>query len=179
LTSDWEWLDRALSGDQDAWRRLVERHATRLTRTAFLITGSSAVAQDLVQESFIEIYRRAPVHRNGSLGAYLSTTVYHLALKEKKRSGRMVPIDRFDPDSLDESPLVDVLKGERDRAVTRAIRSLDSGHRDILILRFYGGHSYPEIARMTGLPLGTVKSRIFYAVKSCRKRLKEKGWLDA
>jgi len=52
--------------------------------------------------------------------------------------------------------------------VASAINNLDNAHRDILLLRFYAGLSYDEIAVLLDIPLGTVKSRIFYAVKSCR-----------
>jgi DNA-directed RNA polymerase specialized sigma24 family protein len=45
----------------------------------------------------------------------------------------------------------------------------------VLVLRLHGGHSYEEIARMTGVSLGTVKSRIFYAVKSVQKELRKRG----
>jgi RNA polymerase sigma-70 factor (ECF subfamily) len=61
--------------------------------------------------------------------------------------------------------------------VARALRTLDAEHRDVLVLRFYGGYSYEEIAKIVEAPLGTVKSRIFYAVKSCRETLQQKGVL--
>ncbi len=178
LNTDWEWFNLAQNGDQNAWRRLIERHAPGLTRMAFLVTGSSSVAQDLVQDSFIELIRWRPGHRKGSFKAYLSTAVYHRALKEVKRSRAMSSLDRVDLEDSAVSPLDGVVSEERDRAIAGVIGSLDRDHRDILILRFYGGHSYMAIAEMTGLSLGTVKSRIFYAVKTCRNRLKEKGWIE-
>jgi RNA polymerase sigma factor (sigma-70 family) len=61
------------------------------------------------------------------------------------------------------------------REVVRAIRMLPDHLRDVLVLRLHGGHSYEEIAEMTGISLGTVKSRIFYAVKSTRNELKNRG----
>lgn len=143
-----------------------------------MILGSSAAAQDLVQESFIEVIRKRPRHRNGSFGAYLSTVAYHLALKEKKRNGRFVPLEGFDREADSDSPLDEVLSKEKERTVARVIRSLDRDHRDILVLRFYGEYSYEEIARMTHLPLGTVKSRIFHAVKACREKMKRKGLFE-
>jgi len=178
LTTDWERLDRASGGDEKAWGELVARHAPGLTRMAFLITGSEAEAGDLVQESFMDLVRREPGHRRGNLFAYLSTAVYHRALKHKKRAGRKRHLDAETLEDDKASPLDEVLAGERDRAIARVIRALDENHRDILVLRFYGGHSYKRIAEMTGIPLGTAKSRMFHAVKSCRNRLKEKGWLE-
>jgi len=178
LISDWEILDRAVRGDDGAWNRLVERHAPRLTRMVLMILGSPAAAQDLVQESFVEVIRKLPRHREGSFGAYLSTVAYHLALKEKKRNGRYVLLDGYDRAGSPESPLDAVLTREKEREITRVIRSLDRHHRDILVLRFYGEYSYKEIARITGLPLGTVKSRLFHAVKICRERMERKGLFE-
>jgi RNA polymerase sigma factor (sigma-70 family) len=55
------------------------------------------------------------------------------------------------------------------------MQSLSDDQREILALRYFGGHSYEEIARITGIPIGTVKSRIFYAIKTCREKLTERG----
>ncbi len=177
MSSDWELLDRALEGREKAWQLLIEKHAPGLTRMAFLIAGSLQSAQELVNDAFVEIYKKQPGHRNGSFRAYLSTVVYHRALKEKKRVNSKLTLDGIILESSADSPLEHVLKKEKDRVVARIIRSLDPAHREILILRFYGGHSYETIAGMTGLPLGTVKSRMFHAVKMCRERIQEKGWL--
>ncbi len=178
MTSDWKWLDRALKGDETAWRWLVEKHASSLVRMAFMISGSSAASQDMVQDAFIGMFRKPPRHRDGSFKAYISTVVYHLALKEKRRSGRGISLEEAEPESRADSPLEEVLTRERDRTIAAIIGSLDSAHRDVLLLRFYGGHSYETIARMTDMPLGTVKSRIFYAVKTCREKMKGKGFIE-
>jgi RNA polymerase sigma-70 factor (ECF subfamily) len=178
LTSDWDLFERALGGDERAWRILVGCHGRELTKMALLITGSVAVAQDLVQESFIELSRKPPRHRQGSLRGYLSTVVYHRSLKEKAKAASVCSLEGIEVESPQGSPLERLVTKEKDRAIAAAIMSLDSPHRDVLILRFYGGHGYEEIARMTGVPLGTVKSQIFYAVKKCRERLRKEGWFE-
>ena len=178
MTSDWDCLTRAQGGDETAWQWLIEQHSPPLIKMTLLITGSMSVAQDLVQETFVRLLRYGSKHREGSFKAYLSTIAYRLALKEKKRSQRNLSLDNQTLADPAPSPLKAVLQKERDRHIASAIHSLDEHHKDILILRFYGNHSYEEIAQMTGLPIGTVKSRIFYAVKACRKKLQEKGIFD-
>lgn len=178
MTADWELFEQAQSGRESAWRELLERHGEGLTKMAYLITGSLATAQDIVQDSFVELYRKPPRHRRGSFRSYLSTMVYHGALKAKRRALKFLPFDGNDDTLPVSSPPEDFVSKERDRAVANTIMSLDREHRDILILRFYGGHSYETISEMMALPLGTVKSRIFYAVKSCRVRLRKEGWLE-
>ncbi|MFQ6104114.1 MAG: RNA polymerase sigma factor [Candidatus Glassbacteria bacterium] len=180
MSSDWEWFERAKGGDESAWRELVGRYAPGLTRMTFLITCSMATAQDLVQETFLELFRKGPRHKRGSFKAYLTTIAYHLALKEKKRLW-LKPghsLDHVNTADRATTPLDGVLSKERDRVIAEVIMSLDSHHRDILIMRFYGDQTYEEIAQKTDLPIGTVKSRLFYAVKYCRERLRGKGILE-
>jgi RNA polymerase sigma-70 factor (ECF subfamily) len=175
LTSDWESLDRARQGDESGWRDLVERHHAQLVSMVLLITGSVDAAKDVAQEVFTRLLRADLPHRCGSVGGWLSTTAYRLALKERLRARRDVDIERSDPPDSAPSPLEDIIAEERQRQVVAAIRALDEEHRDVLVLRFYGGHSYEQIARLLNLPLGTVKSRIFYAVKSCQQTLHDRG----
>jgi RNA polymerase sigma-70 factor (ECF subfamily) len=142
---------------------------------AALMTGSSDSARDCVQETFVRLLGAVVNNRNGTLRAYLSTIVYRLALNENARQGRRARLQVVESVSSDVSPLDEALAHEQQREVARVIRMLPEHHRDILVLRLHGGHSYEEIAEMTGVSLGTVKSRIFYAVKSARKELKKRG----
>ncbi len=178
MISDWDCLANARNGDEAAWQRLIERHHPRLIRMTFLITGSMHTAQDLVQETFIRLLRLRANPRGGCFSAYLSRIAFNLALKEKKRIQRNRTLDDLNPVDKAPTPLEALMKKERDRCLAKVIGSLEENHRHILVLRFYGGHSYEEIARITNLPLGTVKSRIFYAVKQCRKGLHEKGIIE-
>jgi RNA polymerase sigma-70 factor (ECF subfamily) len=145
---------------------------------AILITGSPSAAQDIVQETFVKALDARLRDTDGTVNGLLGTIAYRLALKELKRVGRHAELNV--PDQLDPGPdpLDIVLIDERDRLVAQAIRSLDKDHRDPLVLRFYGGHSYDEIAGVLNIPLGTVKSRIFIAVRTCREILREKGVLE-
>ena len=177
LISDWESLERARNGDQKAWRRLFDQHSPPLLRMAALMTGSTDTAQDIVQETFLRLLNRSREFYEGSFRAFLSTIVYRLALKENILRQRKKPLSEMDPRSPDPSPLDEAVSDERQREVAHVLRSLPEHHRDILLLRLYGERSYEEIAEMTGISLGTVKSRIFYAVKATRKELKKRGVL--
>lgn len=178
MSSDWELWDLARRGDETAWRALVRAHHSRLLSLALLLTGSADAARDIAQDSFTRLLEFNATHRQGSVGGLLSTIAYRLALKERARESRLAPITGHDPPENAPSPLENLIARERDRHVAAAIRKLDHEHRDTLVLRFYGGHSYQEIADMTKTPLGTVKSRLFYAVKECRRTLRDKGILE-
>jgi len=177
VDSEWECFARAQRGDEMAWRVLVARHRTRLAALALFVTGSAAAADDVVQETFVRALGARIQHTSGTVRGFLGTIAYRLAVKEAVRLRRNVGLDGTDVAESGTGTLDRVLSEERDRQIAEAITALNVEHRDVLILRFYGGHSYEEIAETLGIPLGTVKSRIFYAVKSCRGTLKEKGVL--
>lgn len=175
--SDWEYLEKAHKGDEEAWKELIRRYNSTLVRMVCLITGSMAVARELTQETFVRLLNCNLKHHEGSLKSYLTTIAYRLALKEKQKIKSMQNLVEFD--YADDSPgaLEGVILEERNRILLQVIDSLGEDHRDILVLRFYGGNSYKEIAGILKLPEGTVKSRIFYAVKECQRLLTEKGMM--
>jgi RNA polymerase sigma-70 factor (ECF subfamily) len=177
LISDWESLEKDRNGDERAWRRLFERHTPPLLRMAALMTGSTDAAQDIVQETFLRLLNGSRDYYKGSFRGFLSTIVYRLSLKENISRQRRKPFSEIEPRSPDPSPLELAVSDERQREVAGVLRSLPEHHRDVLILRLYGDRSYEEIAEMTGVSIGTVKSRIFYAVKAIRKELKKRGVL--
>jgi len=177
VDSEWDCFTRAQRGDEMACRVLLARHRTRLAALALFVTGSAAAADEVVQETFVRALRARIRHTSGTVRGFLGTIAYRLAVKEAVRLQRSVGLDRADTAGSDPGALERVLSEERDRLVAEAITGLDTEHRDVLVLRFYGGHSYDEIAETLGIPLGTVKSRMFNAVKSCRGTLKEKGVL--
>ena len=178
VNSDWECFIRARRGDETAWRALVGRHQARLLALALFITGSATAADDVVQETFVRALGASVRHSTGTVQGFFGTIAYRLALKEAKRTRRNVKLDGLDLPDRGNDALDSILNNERDRFVAKAIETLDAEHRDVLVLRFYCGHSYEEIASILQAPLGTVKSRIFYAVKSCRQILRQKGVLE-
>jgi RNA polymerase sigma-70 factor (ECF subfamily) len=130
-----------------------------------------------VQETFVRAIGSKIRHHTGTVSGFLGTIAYRLALKEAKRTKRTTGLDGLALADSGAAPLEAILKDERDRLVTEAIGSMDRKRRDVLIMRFYGRYSYEEIAEHLQLPLGTVKSRMFNAVKYCREFLRKKGVL--
>lgn len=175
IDAGWDHLARARRGDQEAWKALFDQYSPALLRMSALLTGSTDAARDCVQETFVRVLNSVVHNREGSLRAYLSTIAYRLALKEHTRLRRLAYAGDVEPASPDPSPLDEAIAEERQREVARVIRGLPAHHREIIVLRFHGDHSYEEIAEITGLPLGTVKSRIFHAVKSARSEMKKRG----
>jgi RNA polymerase sigma-70 factor (ECF subfamily) len=135
------------------------------------------MVDDVVQETFVRALGARISNRNGTVQNYLGTIAYRLAVKEARRARKDVQLEGQDLTDDGQSPLESILNSERDHFVAKAICNLSEDHRDVLVLRYYGGHRYEEIAEILEVPLGTVKSRIFNAVKNCREALRQKGVL--
>jgi len=175
MSSEWDCFARAQRGDELSWRVLVGLHRERLTAIALLVTGSVSAAEDVVQETFLRAIRTKIKHRRGTVNGFLGTIAYRLAVKEASRAKKHGDLDEVLPADDGRTVLDRIVKDERERFVIEAIRALDDKHREVLVLRFYGGYSYEEIADFLQVAVGTVKSRMFSAVKSCRERLQERG----
>jgi len=177
MRSDWEYLGRARDGEEDAWRLLFEKHYVPLVRLTALITGSIDAAKDIAQETFFRLLRVRQQHDEGNFKAYVSTIAFRLALKEKARVRRAKHAENPESPGDTPSPLETVVQAEEQKQIVRVIQLLPDHYREIIVLRFYGEQSYEEMAETLAIPIGTVKSRIFYAVKACREQLEKRGML--
>ena len=177
--TDWALLERARRGHGDAWTELVSAHATRVRAMAVLISGSRAAAEDILQESFVRLFSFTPRHQEGTVAGWLGTIVWRLALNERERTQKLCALESFEFQDEAALPIAGLMEDENLRAVAAAIAQLPAEQRDCLVLRFYGEHSYAEIAELTNVPIGTIKSRMFHAVKNCREKLRMEGVLDA
>jgi RNA polymerase sigma-70 factor (ECF subfamily) len=178
VNSEWDCFTQAQQGDDLSWRVLVGRHRGRLTTLALLITGSVSAAEDVVQETFFRALNTRVRHHEGTVSGFLGTIAYRLAVKEAGRARKHTDLDGLLLADEGRTALDRLLNDERERFVIEAVRALDDKHRQVLVLRFYGGYSYEEIADLLQVAIGTVKSRMFNAVKSCREALREKGVID-
>ena len=176
--NDWNDLNLAQRGDNTAWKRLVANNRLPMIRLATMITGSPEIARDVVQETFLELFRRPPRHQKGNLAAWIRTVTYHRALKEKKRNQRWAELEESEHQDPALTPQEALLQSDRNQRLYRSIQSLDLVHRSVLMLRFYGELTIQEIAKNQNIPLGTVKSRLFYAVRKCREQMNKKEFIN-
>lgn len=149
---------RARRGDQWAFAQLVERHQHRLFTLAARLLGSSADAEDAVQEALVRAWRSLPRFREGSL---FSTWLYRICvntaldMRSKRRpEASETAAERADPRNA-------FLESELSGDLQRALDELDEAYRVAVVLFDVLGCSYGEIANLTGVPEGTVKSRIY------------------
>lgn len=174
--TDEAWVQETLR-DANAFAELVRRYQGRLYRLAYRMLGNAEEAQDATQEAFLRAYRALSSFR---LDASFSPWMYRIATNvclDMLRSRRPQA-------SLDESPLDPpaalsvegaVAQRERIRAVAEAVGRLPVGLRTVFLLRHEAELSYEEISQTLGLPLNTVRTRLFRARNALKGLLKE--WL--
>lgn len=167
------WIGRIRAGDEVAFGALFRTFAPGLCAYVARYVGSSAVAEDVVQELFLTLWRRREtLHIEGTLRAYLFTAAKNRALnhleQEQSRDGcdgRW--LERSDvPAAADGSLLLDVLD------VQRAVEQLPARCGRIFALSRQHGMSYGEIADTLGLSVKTVEVQVGRALKALRARLR-------
>lgn len=150
--------------ERDGFDEWVSAAAPRLHRTAYLLTGDWALAQDLVQHACAATWPRfASLHEPD---AYARTVMARTASSWWRRRWRgEVPHDQLPEQPAASDCWADV---DRRHVLASALRALPAKQRAVLVLRFYDDLSEPETARALGWPLGTVKSTTSRALASLR-----------
>jgi RNA polymerase sigma-70 factor, ECF subfamily len=170
MNSEPELLARAGRGDADALEALYRRHGPRAMGVALRVLRQRSDAEEVLQETFIEVWRRAREYSpsRGTVEAWLLTIARTRAidrLRSRAARGRMVEAKSAEP--TESGPkLPDALSAAAEDAqrVQAALLSLPSEQRMALELAYWEGLSQTEIAKRTGQPLGTVKTRVRLAL---------------
>jgi RNA polymerase sigma-70 factor, ECF subfamily len=166
----------AATQDRDAFVELFEHYAPRVKAMMIRRGASPHRAEDLAQETLLKVWRKAgqydPVRATAS--AWVYAIARNVSVDVARREGRAatwaeeenIP-DEADPDE----PERQLIAAEREDAVRSTIVSLPSDQLRVVRLSFFDGLAHAEIAKLLGIPLGTVKSRIRLALQRLRDRL--------
>jgi RNA polymerase sigma-70 factor, ECF subfamily len=155
-------------------------HLDSLYRVALRLTGNTAEADDLVQETMLKAYRAwHQFERGTNAKGWLLTILRHAFINEYRRRTRhpeTVDIDAIEPFSVfqevqDDDPQGTFFDRIVDDEVLRAIDTLPEQFRETVVLSDVEGMSYEEIARVLEVPVGTVKSRLFRARRMLQQKL--------
>ncbi|MGI9007254.1 MAG: RNA polymerase sigma factor [Streptosporangiaceae bacterium] len=172
-------VGQVAKGDSDALAELYRRHGGVCFRLARHITASTSLAEDAVQEAFLGLWRD-PVRYRPALGAvraWLLGLTHHKAVDAVRRQASWQRRQNLAAADLAVQPRAagdpEALAAESLRAaeVRSALAHLPLGQREALVLAYFGGYTQSEIAGLTGVPLGTVKTRTLAAMRALRARL--------
>lgn len=185
--SDEELVQRAQIGDTAAYDVLVRRHFDRLFGFVYNMIGHRQDAEDLVQTIFVRAFRALRRFRGDSA---FSTWLYRIALntsytavaRRRRRLGDVSLSELEDEGGWEppakvsgdlDTPHSRVSRKELQHRLNEALQTLSEEHRQVVVLHDIQGWRHEEIAKLTNLPVGTVRSRLFYARRHLQQQLAE------
>jgi RNA polymerase sigma-70 factor, ECF subfamily len=166
------------AGDKNAMRILFARHSARVFRFLLRIVDNAATAEDLVSETFIEVWRQAGRFEARSKA---STWLLGIARHKALSSLRQRRFDRLDDGAFalvadpSDDPEADAQRHSRSAVLRDCLRQLPPAQRALLDLIYYHEQSIADVARIVGVPENTVKTRAFYARKRIAQLMAERG----
>ena len=167
-------------GDESALAELYDRLGVVAYGIAYRVLRDERLAEDAVQEGFLAVWRSAAAYRaeRAKARTWIVTLVHRRAVdlvrrEERRRAEPLDLVARQEPSDPAGSAEDEAWLGfERDR-VQQALRLLPDSQREAIELSYYGGYSQSELAERLGLPLGTIKSRMFAGLARLREALDE------
>ena len=175
--ADGELFKRAQRGDAAAYEEIVHRYQQVAFRTAYLITGSAADAEDAAQEGFVKAYRALATFRAGAEPRpWLLRIVANEARNRVRSTGRRHALELrlaegFRPGGAAPSPEAAAVAAEDSKRLLGLVNQLDEEDRLVIACRYFLELSGDETATTLGIPEGTVKSRLSRALSRLRARV--------
>ncbi|MGA2557238.1 MAG: RNA polymerase sigma factor [Verrucomicrobiota bacterium] len=170
-------VEQAKAGEPDAWSVLFRRYQLPLYVYVFELVRDEQTSLDIVQESFLAAVRHIGSLRDDSkFGGWLFGIAHQKCLQSWRLQNRAAAwrdeIAEPTPD-LDDRPDELLIRREQEAQFMSLVNQLPPPQRSVLLLHFVEDFSLEHIAEITGAPLGTVKSRLYYAKSALRKLLEE------
>jgi len=192
MASDEELIGRIASKDEDAFKILLGRYESRLYNFALRMLRRSEDAEDVLQEVFLRVYRKAKTFKpKYRASTWLYTITRNACLDSLRKGSRTMTVSMAQPlgnsdggkeltlqDTLEDNspaPIEEAVEQELSDKVRDAVNCLPEPHRMVVVLREYEQLSCTEIAEVINCPVGTVKSRLHYAMEALRVKLRPLG----
>ncbi len=182
-TDDKFLLAQIAKGDRNAIRVLFARHHVKIFRFVARMVKNEAVAEELVNETFIEIWRCAEKFEGRSAP---TTWIFSIArfkalnVLRKRSDEELDEITSAKIEDYSDNPEVTTMKGNKAKLLQQCIGKLSDEHREVIDLVYYHEKSIDEISQIVGVASGTVKTRVFHARKQLSKFLLhaglDRGW---
>jgi RNA polymerase sigma-70 factor (ECF subfamily) len=168
-------IARIAAGDRLAMQTLFARHRTAVYRWLLRFVGNEAVAEDLLSDVFLDVWRQADrFQARSSVSTWLLAIARFKALsarRTRKDAELDETIEATVADPAD-NPEVMLEKKNREELVRAALNNLSPEHKEVIDLVYYHEKSVDECAQILGVPSGTVKTRMFYARKKVAEMVK-------
>lgn len=177
-SSDEALVTSVAAGDKNAMRTLYARHSARVFRFLLRLVDNPATAEDLVSETFVDVWRQA-----GRFEARSKASTWLLGIARHKALSalRQRRFDQLDDAAFalvadpSDDPETNAERQSRAAVLRECLRQLPPAQRELLDLIYYHEQSIADVARIIGVPENTVKTRAFYARKRLAELLAERG----
>jgi RNA polymerase sigma-70 factor (ECF subfamily) len=171
-------------GDEQALGALYDRHAALAYGVARRIVRDPQLAEDAVQEGFVNVWRGARDFRpdKSRAASWILMLVHRRAVdivrREERRGADSLDVDEPQDATAEDAAATALDRLQREWA-RRTLAKLPDPQREVLELAFYGGYTQTELSDRLGVPLGTVKSRMFNGMARLRELMEEEQWTTA
>jgi RNA polymerase sigma-70 factor (ECF subfamily) len=176
--ADEELMYLAAEGEVRAFETIFDRHASVAYALAYRVCRAPAMAQDVIQEAFLSLWRSSGHYDpgRGSVRSWVLSAVHNRSIDALRRARVRDARDLHDPEAAERVPGPDrteteVLRRAEAERVRAALQALPPEQRQVIELAYFGGLTHSEIASGLGLPPGTVKSRIRLGLQKLRELL--------
>ena len=168
--SDRSLIRRVARGDRAAFETLYRRYHPRLHRYLLRIVAREDLVEETLNDTMFAVWTGAARFRQRSkLSTWIFGIAYRQGMKALARARRAD--DRGLTDALGSEPPSEPRQRDLELSVEQALRRLSPEHRAVIELTYFHGYSYPEIARIVGCPVNTVKTRTFHARRKLERVL--------
>ena len=177
-TSDEALIGLIADGDKRAMQVLYARHNVRVYRFILRLTSNQSLAEDLVSEVFLDVWRQAEAFESKSqVSTWLLAIARYKALSALRRRTDEALDDDMAASIEDTADNPETMVHNKDRSiiVQKCLRQLSPAHREVIDLVYYHEKSGDEVAQIGGVPPATVKTRMFYARNKMADLLKQSG----
>jgi RNA polymerase sigma-70 factor (ECF subfamily) len=170
-------IERIAAGDGQGMRALFARHNVRVFRFVLNIVRDRALAEEIVGDVFFDVWRQAgQFDARAKVSTWLLAIARHKAFSALRRRRVHEKLDdALAIEDPTESPEMVAQRKDRDEVLRHCIMKLSRSHREVLDLVYYHEKSIESVAEIIGIPLNTVKTRMFYARKCLAALLLEAG----
>jgi RNA polymerase sigma-70 factor (ECF subfamily) len=177
-TSDEALIGLIADGDKRAMQVLYGRHNVRVYRFIVRLTGNASLAEDLVSEVFLDVWRQADAFEaKCQVPTWLLAIARYKALSALRRRSdeQLDDVMAATIEDPSDDPETTVYNHDRSAIVQKCLLQLSPAHREVIDLVYYHEKSVDEVAQIVGVPAATVKTRVFYARNKLADLLRQAG----
>ncbi len=182
LSAEYRLVRRIAAGDERAFDELYHTYSPLVFNYVLRLVNEGAIAEELLQEIFLAVWQGADRFREqAQVKTWLLRIAHHQAVSWLRRNRRQVNLDDLAEAVADDYEVVEEQSARSwdANAIRRALDRLSPKHRAVIELTFTHELSYNEIAEIVNCPIGTVKSRMSYALRHLNQILTEMGLADS